>query len=105
MFQPVAEEEEESQGERLRAGGEVRGGAQGRGSHSPFSWSRLYSRLARFTFYFVLFLLCTSLVGFFFFFFNSFKGKKGMLFSPLLGLHFLTVKISDGLLMNVFHSE
>lgn len=56
-----------------------------------------------FKFYFNCFCCLPSLH-----FFSStvLKGKKKSIFlSPILGLHFLIVKIFDGLLMNVFHSE
>lgn len=39
------------------------------------------------------------------FFLESLKTKEWCFFPPVLGLHFLIIKIFDGLLMNVFHSE
>lgn len=76
---------------------------QGRG----LPWSTLslslLSILGRFSV-----LLCTvfcCLPSLTFFSLKSLKKKKWCFFPPILGLHFLIVKIFDGLLMNVFHSE
>lgn len=55
-------------------------------------------------FSFTLYCFC-CLPSLTFFPLKNLKKKKWCFFPPILGLHFLIVKIFDGLLMNVFHSE